>query len=211
MDGLNAVSKNIVQTITINKAQIEPCLGCFSCWTKTPGKCAIGDDMASFIQKYTESDLVIWSFPLYYFGMPSKIKGFLDRLFPLLLPEIKMNADGICRHPTRYDLSHQRHILISTCGFCSTRGNYEALVCQFEMMFGDCLTKIICPEGELFRTPKERTGEYLIHVTDAGKEFVSQGKISAQTQNKLDELLLPADAFIESANASWDITDNHTT
>lgn len=213
LDGLNAESTNFVQTITISKARIEPCLGCYSCWTKTPGSCVINDEMANFMRKYIEADLIIWSFPLYYFGMPSKIKGFLDRLLPMNLPEINISENGMSGHPPRYDLSHQRHILISTCGFFSAEGNYDALFRQFEIMFGDRLTKIICPEGELFRVPQlsARTDEYLSYVKNAGKEFSSNGRFSAETRSKLDEVLYPTNAFIEMANASWEIADTDRT
>ena len=34
-----------VETVNINALDIKPCLGCFSCWSKTPGACCIQDDM----------------------------------------------------------------------------------------------------------------------------------------------------------------------
>src|SRR5690606_8237534 len=97
-----------------------------------------------------KADLLIWSFPLYYFGMPSKMKAFLDRTLPTNLPYMRVNKKGTCGHPSRYDLSQQRYVLISTCGFCNVENNYDPLFRQFEIMFGDKLTKIICLEGELF-------------------------------------------------------------
>ena len=50
-----------------------------------------------------------------------KPKRFLDRLLPINLPAIDIHDDGTNGHPSRYDLSHQRHILISTCGFASIK------------------------------------------------------------------------------------------
>ncbi len=81
--------------------------------------------------------------------------------------------------PPRYDLSHQRHVLISTCGFYATKNNYDALIRQFEIMFSDKLTKIIRTEGELFHVPQleGRISEYLAYVKQAGKEFSEQGDI----------------------------------
>ena len=40
-------------------------------------------------------------------------------------------------------------------------------------MFHKKLTKIICPEGELFYVPElsERVDEYLLHVKTAGAEY----------------------------------------
>lgn len=206
LSGLKTDSSGSVQTITVSKAHIEHCLGCFACWKKTPGKCVINDDMPDFIGKYMEADLIVWSFPLYYYGMPSKIKCFLDRLLPTNLPNIEVKENGENTHPSRYGKrSSQRHVLISTCGFCNIAGNYDPLFKQFEILFGGRLTKIICPEGELLRTPQmsARVDEYLSYVTKAGSEFSQSGNFSAETQGKLDELLLPPEIFVEAANKSW--------
>lgn len=205
LDGLNA-RDNIV-TVDIGSLEIGHCLGCYACWTKTPGRCVLKDDMAGLLAQYVNADLVIWSFPLYFFGMPSKIKAFMDRLLPLSFPVIRVESDGTNSHPSRYDLSHQRHLLISTCGFYSVKGNYDGLIRQFEILFGDRLTKILCPEGELFRVPElsARIDEYLSHVKKAGREYSSYSAFTQETQNKLEELLYPPDVFIEMANADWEM------
>ena len=118
-----------------------------------------------------------------------------------------LNEDGTSGHAPRYDLSHQRHVLISTCGFYATKHNYDALILQFEIMFGDKLTKIIRTEGELLKVPQleGKISEYLNHVNKAGKEFSKRGTIEEGTQKRLNELLYPADVFVEMANASGDI------
>ncbi len=38
--------------LTISQLDIKPCIGCFSCWKNTPGKCCISDDMAMIIENY---------------------------------------------------------------------------------------------------------------------------------------------------------------
>ncbi len=209
LDGMNAVNKNHIDIIAIYNTSIEHCRGCFSCWTRTPGRCIIDDDMQELIEKYIDADVIIWSFPLYYFGMPSKIKAFLDRLLPTNLPFMTVNADKTSGHPPRYDLSHQHHVLISTCGFYSTKNNYDALLRQFEIMFKNDLTKIICTEGELFNVPQlsARTGNYLVYAEKAGEEFALEGRFSEYTENKLTELLFPPESFVEMANASWKIQE----
>jgi len=210
LEGLNQVEKNQVETITISKAEISHCLGCFTCWTRTPGRCVINDDMQQFMQKYIDADLIIWSFPLHYFGMPSKAKAFLDRLLPTNRPFMAQREDGGSSHPPRYDLSHQRYILISTSGLHSIQNNYEALFKQFEILYGNRLTKIICTEGELFRIPQleGRTSQYLSYAKQAGIEYAQGGAISQQTSAKLSELLYPAETYMEMADASWEINDS---
>jgi len=183
LEGLNRNEKDNIEIVNISKTKIDHCHGCFACWTKTPGNCIIKDDMEGLIEQYIKADLIVWSFPLYYFGMPSKIKAFLDRLLPTNLPYMDLNADGTSGHAPRYDLSHQRHVLISTCGFYATKHNYDALISQFDIMFGDKLTKIIRTEGELLKVPQleGKISEYLAHVKQAGKEFSEQGRIQVET------------------------------
>lgn len=213
LEGISSQKKTNADIVDISKAEISHCSGCFACWQKTPGECVIKDDMQNLIPKYLNADLVIWSFPLYYFGMPSKLKAFLDRMLPTVLPLIELTESGSCRHPSRYDMSGKRFILISTCGFCSVENNYEALLKQFEIIYGENLTKIICTEGELFRGPQrdKRTGKYLSYVRKAGKEYATSDCITHDTQKKLSEPLYPPEAFVEMVNTGWCIRDSRDT
>ena len=40
-----------IETLSVSALDIKPCLGCFSCWSKTPGVCCIHDDMQAVIEK----------------------------------------------------------------------------------------------------------------------------------------------------------------
>ena len=204
IDGLNAAKKNTIEQINVNNKNIKPCQGCFYCWKKTPGKCVISDDMDELYTKYFDTELIIWSFPLYYYGMPSQVKMFVDRLMPNNHPQI-INDNGRARHPLRHNKENQNHVLISTCGFFTVEYNYDALVRQYEIMYGDRFIKILCPEGELFNIPQlsDLTGKYLKNVTEAGREYIKQGYFSEEIQRQLDEPLLPAEQFTEMANAFW--------
>jgi len=206
LEGLN---RKDIEIIDIAKMNIQPCKGCFACWEKTPGKCCITDDMQNLFQKSLEAELIIWSFPLYYYGAPSQIKAFMDRRLPINLPYITEGENGRPKHPSRFDLSAQRHILISTCGFFTVENNFEALVKQFDIMFADKYEKILCPQGELFNIPQltDRTNEYLELVKQAGAEYASGGSFSAETKRQLAVPLFEKEAFMEMANAHWQITE----
>lgn len=75
-----------IETLNIGSLNIKPCLGCFSCWSKIPGECCIHDDMQGVISKILWADVVVWSFPLYYFGLPGQLKTLIDRQLPMSLP-----------------------------------------------------------------------------------------------------------------------------
>ena len=204
IDGLNVAEEHVIEKINVHSKNIKPCLGCFGCWRKTPGKCVISDDMDELYNKYFENELIIWSFPLYFYGMPSQVKAFMDRLMPNNYPQI-INDNGRARHPLRHDKEKQKHVLISTCGFFTVNNNYDALVKQYEILFAERFIKILCPEGELFNIPQvsELTGKYLLNVTEAGKEYIKQGVFSQEIQQKLDEPIIPVDHFVEIGNSFW--------
>lgn len=59
-----------IDELHVASMNIAACKGCFACWQKTPGICCIKDDMQKVIEKLIDADLILWSFPLYYFNVP---------------------------------------------------------------------------------------------------------------------------------------------
>ena len=194
------------QEISVSQMDIRPCRGCFVCWNKTPGSCVIRDDMPSVIENMRWADIIIWSFPLYYFSVPGAMKNLMDRQLPMVLPFMRADAES-GGHPSRYDMSGKRHVLISTCGFYTAQGNYEGVTAIFDHLCGKGnYTSIFCGQGELFRVKElnGRTDEYLSNVRKAGREFLD-GDISWETRNNLEQLLFPREVFETMADASWGV------
>lgn len=203
------LEKAEIERLDVNRLDIRPCLGCFSCWNKTPGNCCIQDDMQKVISKLLWADVTIWSFPLYYFSVPGRLKNLIDRQLPMVLPFMVEREDevGNGSHPPRYDMSGKRTVVISTCGFYTAKGNYDGVRSLFDHMCGkDQYTTLFCGQGELFRVPalSGRTGEYLDCVKKAGQEYV-KGGIGKYTRAELDKLLFPKETFESMADASWGI------
>jgi len=202
IEGLQSETEINTDIIDLSKFHIAPCNGCYGCWKVSPGKCVISDDMEILFQKYIESEIVIWSFPLYFYSMPSKIKAFMDRLLPISLPQHCEKGTG---HPRRYDLSLQKHVLISTCGFSVIENNYEALIKQFDIIFSDRYVKILCPQGELLIIQQLmfKTKPYLNMIKQAGKDYIFNGKFSNEIERQLAVPFFPKDQFVEMANNHW--------
>lgn len=179
-----------VEQIDLYKKEIKPCLGCFSCWSKTPGECIIKDDMQEIYEKIKASDIIIESFPLYFFGMPSVMKCLTDRCLPFMLHYMgNQTGDGSSFHELRDENMHNKKLVfISTCGYVETKSMYPALLKQYDLICGEnCYTSIICPEGELFiaEKAKRQRESYLRDVKEAGKEFSEKNCISEKTMSKI--------------------------
>ena len=197
------------RTPEIESLNLKPCLGCFSCWSKTPGECCIHDDMQGVINKILWADVVVWSFPLYYFGLPGQLKTLIDRQLPMSLPFMCAETES-GGHPSRYDMSGKSTVVISTCGFYTAQGNYDCVTSLYDRLCGKGgYTAIFCGQGELFRVKElsERTDEYLSWVKKAGQEFASGG-ITGETRIKLDQNLFPRDVFEAMADASWGVDES---
>ena len=211
VDGLCDTCDAEVETITVSKLNINTCLGCLNCWKRTPGECFCykNDDMAAANEKIIAADVVIWSFPLYYYSLPGTLKVFMDRLCPLNKPVIMDRVDGVgCgTHPARYEKEpSQRHILISSCGHFNYKGNYNSVVAQWDLKYGaGRATTLFCGEGEMFPVPMhaDKVERYLDNCRQAGRDWANYGTILFETRQKLDELIIPKDEFTALGNGYY--------
>lgn len=199
-----------LRTLEVRSLDIAPCKGCFACWSKTPGTCCMHDGMAQVLEDQRWADVTIWSFPLYYFGIPGPLKNLMDRQLPTSLPFMADRTDGVGNgsHPSRVDRSGKRTVLVSTCGFYTAEGNYDAVTDMFDHICGrDNYETVLCGQGELFRVKelRDRTDAYLSVVRQAGTEFADAGKIAADTHDQLGRLLYPKETYEAMADASWGV------
>lgn len=196
-----------IRSLNCSKLKIKNCLGCYNCWRNKEGNCCINDDMSDVIQAQLWADIIIWSFPLYYFSVPGALKTLIDRQLPMNLPYINNDDSlGSGRHPSRYDMKNKKHIIISTCGFYSTKGNYDGIKAMFNHMLGiNCYETVFCAQGEMLSIPgvKENTKDYLKNIVLAGYEYC-KGGISQRTRAKFSDQFIPTDKFIQLCNSYWE-------
>ena len=198
-----------IERVTLYKQNIKPCMGCFSCWSKTPGECIIKDDMQSIYEKIGWADIVIESFPLYFFGMPSQLKAMTDRCLPFMLPYMGnlVEDKNASFHELRDESMHEkRFVVITTCGYVDAKPMYPALLKQLELIAGEggCTT-ILCPEGELFiaeKAKRQREG-YLAEIKKAGAEFAQNLKLCDETKQRIAKPILSPQGFEAITLAHW--------
>ncbi len=82
LEGMEDAAPQQVHTVSVIDRHIEFCTGCFACM-QNGGKCIHDDDMREILEEILESDLLLFSFPLYCYGMPASLKRLLDRTLPL--------------------------------------------------------------------------------------------------------------------------------
>ena len=80
-------AKNNVEKISLIDKKLDYCKGCLSC-QKTE-RCIINDDANEIIEKIKNSDVVVFSTPIYFYGMAGQMKTLLDRTNPLYPSEYK--------------------------------------------------------------------------------------------------------------------------
>jgi len=92
-----------VEVVNLRKKHIKNYVGCFTCWTKTPGKCIHKDDMTKeLFPKWLESDMVVYATPLYHYTMNATLKAFIERTFPSAEPFFEIHNGPrrpLCRLP----------------------------------------------------------------------------------------------------------------
>lgn len=96
----NNVSNQDAYIFDLSKTRINNCVGCWSCWWKTPGQC-IYKDLEDFYRGYVNADKAIFYAKLNEGFISSKMKSLFDRMIPLFLPYTSFR-DGGTFHTPRY-------------------------------------------------------------------------------------------------------------
>ncbi|MFA6583876.1 MAG: flavodoxin family protein [Elusimicrobiaceae bacterium] len=90
-----------VVSFNLGAMAIAPCLGCFACWVKTPGECAIKDDGITVTRAMVNADMLVFLSPVRFGGYSFELKKALDRMIGLSLPFFK-RTKGETHHYHRY-------------------------------------------------------------------------------------------------------------
>jgi hypothetical protein len=168
-----------VELLYTSKLDIKPCLGCFSCWIKTPGRCVHEDDMSGILVKLREADIWVWATPLYFDGVSGPLKNLIDRLTPLLRSNCGLwemeNFDPLVAH--------------------------IAAVCQHvKREFAGALLR---PHGGTLRDLLklgEPVDDVLDAAREAGRQLVRVGKMSTEALATVGQELITRDDYITNMN-----------
>lgn len=193
-----------VTLVNLAQKKINYCIGCYTCWTKTPGVCVHKDDMTKEIfPAMIESDLMILATPLYHFTLTAQMKTMIERTLPIMEPFFEQTGETT-RHPLRHHWPET--VILSVAGF-PEMNIFDGLssYCNFLFRRAGLAAEIYRPAAEfLDMTPDRAARDEVLEATvQAGRELAQTKRVSPETMEKLTQPLGDPKMLGRMANLFW--------
>ena len=200
--GMQEAAPQEVQIIDVIDRRLGFCRGCFAC-KYNDGQCVQDDDMREILEQMLESDLLLFSFPLYCYSMPAALKNLVDRMLPLSSMAMA-EVDGRYVHVGQRDYSHLRYLMICGCGFPNSKRNFEPAIRQFELLFPNNRTILTVPESPMFSAPEAAavTAPRLALLEAAGRQYAQAGRIDAALLEEIGSPMIPEETYAKIVNGT---------
>lgn len=200
LEGMQEAAPQEIHRIDVIDRHIEYCRGCFAC-KRNGGTCQHQDDMRGILEEILASDLLLFSFPLYSYGMPAPLKNLIDHTMPLSSMAMKKVGDRY-EHVGQADFSHLRYLMICGCGFPNSKSNFEPAVAQFRLLFPNHHTIVTVPESPMFNAPEAAvvTVPRLALIRQAGRAYAESGAIDAALLAEIGSPMIPEEAYAQIVN-----------
>lgn len=193
--------KGDIEVINIIEKDIKPCTGCFRCMLSSEVKCFIDDYQNEILQKIINSDIIIYSFPLYFYSIPSHLKASWDRLLPLCNYSVFKVGDRY-DHYTKLDLSKKKFVIISGAGLPDFSNNFKALeiICKNTFYTPLC---IFVPKTPILHNDKAEsiTKPLLMKFKEAGREYNETLNLKQETIDELEKPMIDNETYMNIINS----------
>jgi multimeric flavodoxin WrbA len=195
-----------VEVVNLREKKIKYCIGCFTCWTKTPGQCVQKDDMTlELFPKLMACDLAIYATPLYFHTINAAMSTFMERTLPAALPFFEQSADGKTFHPIRGKIPAS--VLLTVCGFPEA-SEFNAMLEFFMRTRHKDANPVaaICRAGaSLLSSPflEDKAKDVLGATKQAGQELIKTMKITPETMARITQPLGDLQSFAKMGNIYW--------
>jgi hypothetical protein len=206
VDGMRGAGAG-VEVVNLKDKKIRVCSGCYTCWTKTPGKCIHRDDMSGeLFQKWVKSDLCVLATPLFHHTVNATMKTFIERTLPAAEPYLIMDGDR-WSHPLRYE-NIPAVALLSVAGFpaLSAFGGLQHYInFLFGYREGRLWAELYRPGAEILPYAGDKRDDILAATRQAGRELVENKTVLPETKARVEQPISDDfDDFAEMANVFWD-------
>ncbi len=192
-----------VEFVNLREKNIKNCIGCFTCWTKTPGKCIHKDDMTKeLFPKWLESDMAVYATPLYHFTLNAVMKNFIERTLPILEPFFEKRDDRTI-HPIRQ--SPPDAVVLSVAGFIEM-SVFDQLSNYVNFLFGHnkrLLAEIYRPAAETLSRISDKKKDVSEATFQAGIELVNSRSVSGETLDRIQQPVTDLQTFCQLGNIFW--------
>jgi len=190
-----------VHTIQLKDLAISYCNACLTCMHKTPGNCAIKDDMDTIYPHFKESDIFVMATPVYVDNMSAQMKAVMDRCICCMEPFLKIDAAGRVRHPFSWAMP-EKFFLISTSGFPEPESftpliqTYRAQAANFGC---EPIGEICIPGSIALQMAPQLLEPHLDMVQQAGKILATQGRVEPTLLEEINRPIITRERYLEIA------------
>ena len=158
---LELEKKDDIVFVDLSAKNIANCVGCFGCWTKTPGKCVIRDDATKIYPLIAKSDTLLYVSRIRYGSYDTVMKTMLERAIPVQQAFIRL-VDGETHHVQRNVLPKHASIIAYGARSEEEQALFEQLVSRnaHNMNFADYrirftteedVQQLVCQEVEIWK------------------------------------------------------------
>ncbi len=219
------------EVITLSRLKINRCLACDKCQTKEHHLRCVQeekDDVQMIFEKMAQSDLVVYSTPVYVMGMSVLLKTLFDRMYGVCdCKDLLVTRSGIFFHHTNRDICCKPFVAMVCCDSVEdeTPRNVISYFKTYSKYMDTPLAGMLVrnagrlaghgadPEREKFLPKLSQVYEA---YEQAGHELAEKGCISKATQKKANQEIMPfrmfhilkrlrplKSKFVERARSVW--------
>ena len=112
-----AAKNNNVEIVSVADYNVNPCIGCNSCFTREGNQCFQNDDMVQIYEKLRKADIVVIASPVYFYGISAQLKAIVDRL-----------------HTPMRNTFHIRKLGLLLVGAAELPNLFDPIIMQYQMV-----------------------------------------------------------------------------
>jgi multimeric flavodoxin WrbA len=201
-----------IELVYAKRLKIRPCLGEFQCWYEKVGECIQTDDMQDLYVKLRGADILVLAIPV-YFPLPGEMQNLLNRLMPIVEPILEFR-DGRTRARFHDDVRISKIVAV-TVGDWWEQANSDTVIRIIEEIAKDVGVEysgaLRRPHAFLMNENEEQAKDVLDAAKKAGTQLVREGKMSAETLERVSQPLISEEDLRERYNKMYHKAKKATT